>query len=159
MTSKERVLARERNRGKLAALDLIDRAPKMDGTAVIAEEDHIPAWSQSANYLNHPAGSPVRDEGQVWILLIPHRASDYAGGPSKNRALWGLAHTKDPHKAKPWVASYGTSGLYMVGECATWPVGGVDHVFRNKQDNNAYPPMTQNVEHYWEDLGEVSLWQ
>lgn len=155
MTSKERVLARERNRGKLAAQDLAARAPQMDGTSVIAEEDHIPAWNPKADYTSQPVGIPVRDEGQVWILLNPHNAANYPNRPSEIRALWGLAHTKDPAKAKPWVASYGTSGLYMVDECCTYPVNGVDHVFRNKQDNNAYPPMTQNVEHYWEDLGEV----
>ena len=159
MTSKERVLARERNRGRLAAQELAARAPQMDGTAIIAEEDHIPAWNPKADYTNQPAGIPVQDEGQVWLLLIPHNAAHYTGRPSGNRALWGLAHTKDPAKAKPWVASYGTSGLYMVDECCIWPVDGVDHVFRNKQGNNNYPPMTQNVEHYWEDLGEVSLWQ
>lgn len=147
------------NEGLRDALDLAARAPEMDGTAIIAEEDHIPAWNPKADYTKQPAGIPVQDENQVWLLLIPHNAAHYTGRPSENRALWGLAHTKDPAKAKPWVASYGVSGLYMVDECCIWPVDGVDHVFRNKQDNNSYPPMTQNVEHYWEDLGEVSLWQ
>lgn len=147
------------NEGLRDALDLAARAPEMDGTAIIAEEYHIPAWNPKADYTKQPAGIPVQDEGQVWLLLIPHNAAHYTGRPSGNRALWGLAHTKDPAKAKPWVASYGVSGLYMVDECCIWPVDGVDHVFRNKQDNNNYPPMTQNVEHYWEDLGEVSLWQ
>lgn len=147
------------NEGMRDALDLANRAPRMDGTAIIAEEDHIPAWNPKADYSKQPAGIPVRDEDQVWILLIPHNAANYIGRPAENRALWGLAHTKDPAKAKPWVASYGTSGLYMIDECCVWPVDGVDHVFRNKQDNNAYPPMTQNVEHYWDDLGEVSTWQ
>ena len=31
--------------GKADALNLASRAPDMDGTAFIAEEDHIPAWS------------------------------------------------------------------------------------------------------------------
>ena len=132
----------------------------MDGTAIIAEEDHIPAWSEKADYTAQPAGIPVQDEGQVWLLLIPHNAAHYTGRPSKNRALWGLAHTTDPHKAKPWVASYGTSGLYKIDECCTWlHPDGTTHVHRNKQDNNQYPPLTLNVEDWWEDLGEVSLWQ
>ena len=71
-----------------------------------------------------------------------------------------LAHTKDPAKAKPWVASYGVSGLYMMDECCTYPTSdGSTHVFRNKHDNNEFPPLTLNVEDRWEDLGEVSLWQ
>ncbi len=146
--------------GRRNALDLANRAPDMDGTAIIAEEDHIPAWSEKADYTAQPAGIPVQDEGQVWLLLIPHRAADYVGRPATLRALWGLAHTKDPAKAKPWVASYGQSGWYLLDECCTWPFGdGTDHVFRNLHDNNEFPPLTLNVEDRWEDLGEVSLWQ
>ena len=168
MTSKERVLQRERDRavpvgkvqGKADALDLASRAPDMDGTAIIAEEDHIPAWNEKADYTAQPAGIPVQDEGQVWLLLIPHNAAHYTGRPSKNRSLWGLAHTTDPHKAKPWMPSYGTSGLYKIDECCTWEhPDGTTHVHRNKHDNNEFPPLTLNVEDRWEDLGEVSLWQ
>lgn len=146
--------------GRRDALDLAGRAKDMDGTAIISEEDHIPAWNPAANYLKQPKGTPVRDEGQVWLLLIPHNAAEYTGRPSGNRALWGLAHTKDPHKAKPWVGSYGISGLYEIGECCTYPAADETlHVFRNKQPGNQYPPLTLTVEHFWEDLGEVSLWQ
>lgn len=146
--------------GRRQALDLIARAPELDGTAIIAEEEKIPAWSANADYLGQPAGIPVADEGQVWLLLIPHRAADYVGRPATLRALWGLAHTKDPAKAKPWVASYGVSGLYKIDECCTYPAAdGTTHVFRNKHDNNEFPPLTLNVEDRWEDLGEVGLWQ
>lgn len=164
MTSKERVLQRERDRahpvgkvqGKTDALDLAARAPHMDGTAIIAEEQKVPAWNVTADYSKQARGIPVSDEGQVWILLQPHRAADYQGRPATLRALWGLAHTKDPAKAKPWVASYGVSGLYMMDECCTYPVSdGSTHVFRNKYDNNEYPPLTLNVEDRWEDLGAV----
>lgn len=146
--------------GKADALDLAARAPGMDGTAIIAEEQKIPAWNANADYSKEAPGIPVSDEGQVWLLLIPHRAADYVGRPSTLRALWGLSHTKDPAKAKPWVASCGISGLYMVDECCTYPTAdGSVHVFRNRHDNNEYPPLTLNVEDRWEDLGEVSLWQ
>lgn len=146
--------------GRRNALDLASRAPKMDGTAIIAEEDNIPAWNQKADYSGQEIGIPVSDEGQVWLLLIPHRAADYSGRPSTLRAIWGLAHTKDPAKAKPWVASYGVSGLYALDECCTYPyTDGTAHVFRNKHANNEFPPLTLNVEDRWEDLGEVSVWQ
>ena len=166
MTSKERVLLREHDRGhpvgkvqgRADALDLAARAPEMDGTAIIAEEQKIPAWSAAADYSGQKPGIPVQDEGQVWLLLQPHNAAHYSGRPSGLRALWGLAHTKDPAKAKPWVASYGTSGLYMMDECCTYPhTDGTTHVWRNLYDNNEYPPMTLNVEDRWEDLGEVSV--
>ena len=146
--------------GRRNALDLADRAKNMDGTAIIAEEDHIPAWSASADYSKQPVGIPVRDNGQVWSLLIPHNAAHYTGRPETNRALWGLLHTKAPSKAKPWASSYGTSGLYKLDECCTYPAAdGIDHVWRNKHVNNEFPPLTLNVEDRWEDLGEVSLWQ
>lgn len=145
--------------GKADALDLANRAPDLDGTAIIAEEQKIPAWNPKADYTGQPRGVPVTDEGQVWLLLIPHRAADYVGRPATLRALWGLAHTKDPAKAKPWVASYGTSGLYRLEECCTYPAAdGSTHVFRNKYDNNEVPPLTLNVENRWDDLGEASLW-
>ena len=142
--------------GRRQALDLAARAPELDGTGIIAEEDRVPAWSPKADYTGQKPGIPVADEGQIWLLLIPHRAADYAGRPATLRALWGLAHTKDPAKAKPWVASYGVSGLYMVDECCTYPAAdGTIHVFRNKHDKNEFPPLTLNVEDRWEDLGEV----
>ena len=161
MTSKERVLDRERNRGRLAALDLAGRAKDLDGTAIIAEEDHIPAWSENAVYTADHVGFPVQDKGQVYTILMPHTPAHNPGSrPADLRAIYSLLHTKDPAKAKPWMESYGTSGLYRIDECCTWPhPDGTTHVHRNKQDNNQYPPLTLNVEHYWEDLGEVTKWQ
>ena len=147
--------------GRRDALDLAGRAKDMDGTAIIAEEDHIPAWSETAVYTADHVGFPVQDDGQVYTILMPHTPAHNPGSRPENlRAIYDLKHTKDPHKAKPWMASYGISGLYMVDECCTYPdYDGIDHVFRNKYDNNEFPPLTLNVEDRWEDLGEVSLWQ
>lgn len=153
--TKDESLEIMRQQGKADALDLQERSPSMTGTEIIAEESKVPAFDSTKDYSKWPVGSPVADEEQVWLLLIPHNAANYTGRPSENRAMWGLAHTKDPKKAKAWVAPYGISGLYMIDECCTYPVDGVNHVFRNKHDNNEYPPMTLNVEDRWEDLGEV----
>ena len=136
MTSKERVLQRERDRGRMAALALQDKAPEMTGTEIIAQEDHVPNWDAKKDYTGWKAGYPVADEGQVWVLLQPHNAAHYTGRPSTLRALWGLAHTTAPAKAKPWVAPFGTSGLYMAGECCTEN----GSTYRSTQDNNAYSP-------------------
>lgn len=144
--------------GRRQALALKDRAPNMTGTEIIQQENNVANWLSDKDYSTWPVGSPVADEGQIWLLIIPHRAADYSGRPSSLRALWGLAHTKDPKKAKPWVSSYGTSGLYKLDECCTYPhPDGTIHVFRNLYDNNEYPPMTMNVESRWEDLGEVFI--
>ena len=145
--------------GRRQALALQERAPAMTGTELIAEEDKIPAWNPNKDYTKWPAGTPVEDEGQVWILLQPHNSAHYMGRPSGLRALWGLAHTTDPAKAKPWVASYGTSGLYLINEVCTYPAAdGVEHVWRNLWDKNEFPPLTLNVESRWEDLGEVGIY-
>lgn len=136
MTSKERVLQRERDRGRMAAKELQTRAPEMTGTEIIAEEGKVPAWNPGKDYSNWKPGWPVADEGQVWVLIQPHNAAHYPGRPSSLRALWGLAHTTDPAKAKPYVAPYGTSGLFMAGECCTENGG----THRSKVDNNPYAP-------------------
>lgn len=151
------ILNTMRSQGRFDALQLILEAPDMTGTELIAEEVKIPAWSPTADYSNRSPGVPVQDEGQVWTLIIPHNAAGYSGRPATLRALWALAHTKDPRLAKPWIAPYGISGLYMADECCTYlnPTDGLVHVLRNLYNNNEFPPYTLNVESRWEDLGTV----
>lgn len=144
--------------GRRQALDLQARAPEMTGTELIAAENIVPAFDPSKDYSGWSVGSPVADEGQVWTLIIPHNAAEYPGTrPTTNRACWGLAHTKDKAKAKPWVASYGISGLYMTDEVCTFPHAGSGkiHVWRCTVDNNEYPPQTQGAENRWVEIGEV----
>ena len=147
MTSKERVLERERNRGRAAARDLAGRAKDMDGTAIIAEEDHIPAWRENAAYTTDHVGFPVRDDGQVYVILMPHTPAHNPGSrPADLPAIYGLLHTKDPTKAKPFKAPFGTSGLYMTGECCT--ENGATH--RSTHDNNPYAP--SEYPQWWEEV-------
>lgn len=134
--------------GRRAALDLQERAPGMTGTELISEETNVPAWDAQKDYTGWKPGCPAADEGQVWILLIPHNAAHYTGRPADLRSLWGLAHTTDPALAKPWVAPYGTSGLYLAGECCRYE----GRVWRNRYDGNEYPPMTPNAEDRWEEV-------
>lgn len=150
MTSKDRVLDRERQRGRAAALDLAARAPDMDGTAIIAEEDHIPAWSENAVYTTEHVGAPVRDGGQVYTLIMPHTPAHNPGArPADLRAIYDLRHTKDPKRAKEFVTPYGTSGLWKLDECCTEN----GHVWRNLFDGHEYPPSV--LPDRWEDLGTV----
>lgn len=106
-----------RSLGRSDALKLREEAPKLSGTEIIDREYCAPAFDPQKDYSAFPAGSPVTDEGQVWLLLQPYNAANYEGRPSTLRALWGLAHTKNPAKAKPWVDALGTSGMYMKDEC------------------------------------------
>ena len=132
MSDKEYVLNILKEQGKTDAKMLRTRSPQMDGTELIEEEQKIPIYDPTKDYSGWNAGNPVTDEGQVWVLLQPHNAAHYGGRPSSLRALWGLAHTKNPEKAKPWVDPYGTSGMYMTDECYRSAAG---RVFRALQDN------------------------
>lgn len=142
-------------KGKADALDLAKRAPDMDGTQIIDEESKVPSWSETGVY---PAGAVVKDDGQVYTLLMNHRAADNLGvRPVNLRAIYDLRHTKDPKKAKYWVASLGISGIWKIDECCTYenPNDGLMHVLRNLYENNEFPPYTLNVENRWEDLGTI----
>lgn len=121
-----------RSLGRSDALRLRGEAKDLTGTQIIDREHSIPAFDGKKDYSAWPAGSPVTDEGQVWQLIQPYNAAHYEGRPSSLRALWGLAHTTNPAKAKPWVDAYGTSGMYMTGECYK---AEDDTVYRAKEDN------------------------
>ena len=124
-----------RSLGRADALALRKEAANLSGTEIIAREYSIPAFDPQKDYSGWPVGSPGTDEGQVWTLIQPHNAAFFDGRPSTLRALWGLAHTKDPAKAKLWVDALGTSGMYMKGECYKAADGTVK---RAKQDNLVY---------------------
>lgn len=124
-----------RSLGRADALALREEAVNLTGTEIISREHSAPAFDPAKDYSAFPVGSPVTDEGQVWLLLQPYNAAHYEGRPSTLRALWGLAHTTDPAKAKPWVDAYGTSGMYMQGECYI-DENGV--VWRCKNDNTVH---------------------
>lgn len=124
------------NAGRAAALNLQTAAASMTGTQIIAQEHNAPAFDPAHDYTGWPRMAPVADEDQVWLLLQPHNAAHYPGlRPSTNRACWGLAHTTDPAKAKPWVDPYGTSGMYMTGECYRAADGAV---YRCRADNTVH---------------------
>lgn len=121
-----------RSLGRSDALKLREEAHHLTGTQIIDREFSIPAFDGKKDYSEYPVGAPVTDEGQVWTLIQPHNAGNYAGRPSTLRALWSLCHTKTPAKAKAWVAPEGTSGMYMTGECYKDEDG---NVWQAKQDN------------------------
>lgn len=124
-----------RNLGESNALALRNDAAKMSGTQIIAQEYCVPSWSADKDYSAWPIGSPVSDNGQVWVLIQPHNAANYNGHPEDIRSLWGLCHTTDPTKAKPWIDAYGTSGMYMKDEYYK-DIDGVVH--RCRQDNTVH---------------------
>jgi len=150
MTAKNRVLHRERERGRAAALGLAARAPEMDGTALIAEQGHIPAWRENAVYTANHVGFPVQDGNQVYTILQPHAPANNRGvRPADLPAIYSIKHTTDPKKAKPYMAPNGTSGVYMTDDCAVED----GHVYQSTIDNNVWAPSSYPAG--WEDLGAV----
>ena len=118
--------------GRANALALREEAANLTGTEIIDREYSAPAFDPEKDYSAWPIGSPVTDEGQVWLLIQPYNAAHYTGRPSTLRALWGLAHTTNPKRAKAWIDPLGTSGMYMIGECYKADDG---TVYRSLQDN------------------------
>nr|DAV38384.1 MAG TPA: hypothetical protein [Caudoviricetes sp.] len=138
MESKEYVLSKMRDIGLQAAEVLQAKAPEMDGIALIDNEDDIPEFNPDKHqYLNWKVGEVVRDDGQVWQLLQPYDSTIYKDHPKDMRAQWSLCHTKDPAKAKPYVAPHGQSGMYMKDECC---IAGDGKTYKSKIDNNVWPP-------------------
>jgi hypothetical protein len=130
--TKDEAIAKMKEKGADDAAALRTKANTMTGTEIIAAEIAVPDFDATKDYSACPVGTPVADEGQVWKLIQPHNAANYSGRPSTLRALWGLCHTTDPAKAKPWVDANGTSGMYMKDECYKAADG---KVYRCKQDN------------------------
>lgn len=138
MEIKEYVLSKMRDIGLQAAEVLQAKAPEMDGIALIDNEDDIPEFNPDKHqYLNWKVGEVVRDDGQVWQLLQPYDSTIYKDHPKDMRAQWSLCHTKDPAKAKPYVAPHGQSGMYMKDECC---IAGDGKTYKSKIDNNVWPP-------------------
>jgi hypothetical protein len=139
MTSKEKVLHRERQRGRAAALNLASRTINdgLDGTAIIAEQEHVPAWREDAVYTLEHVGFPVQDGDQVYTILQPHTPAHNPGfRPADLPAIYSIKHTTDPKMAKDYMTPNGTSGMYMTGDCCR--VG--EKVFRSVVDNNVWHP-------------------
>ena len=150
MTAKDRVLERERSRGRAAALSLAARASGLDGTALIAEQGHVPAWREDAVYTTEHVGFPVQDGGQVYTILQPHTPAHNPGvRPAGLPAIYSIKHTTDPKRAKHYMAPNGTSGMYMKDECAVEN----GRVYRSVIDNNVWAPAGYPAG--WADLGAV----
>lgn len=146
LNKKDLILNLILEQGKADALNLRSRAANMDGTAIIAEEEKIPMFDPNKDYSLWAVGSPVYDivegEHQIFTLLIPHNAAYYPDvRPNNNRTLWSIAHTKDPAKARAFIAPSGISGIYMKDEVCTDPLSSDPcRVYRSLVDENAYSP-------------------
>ena len=150
MTSKERVLKRERDRGRMAAQEVQTKSAEMTGTELNRVCDCIPEFTESVkvkNMLERPVGFVCKSsEGRVVKLLQNYDSEIYKGEPEEYPALFGFKWSKDADKAREFIAL--STSPYMVGDCCKEE--GV--VFRSKVDNNVFSPS-----HYpegWERVEE-----
>ena len=138
MTAKERVLSRERQRGRAAALEVQERSASMTGTELYAADDRIPRFKvacEKQNMLNRPVGFVCKStEGRVVVLLQPYDSTIYIGEPESLPALWGFKWSQDPEKALPFVAM--STSPYSKGDCCT--ENGV--TYRSIIENNVWAP-------------------
>lgn len=151
MTSKDRVLARERERGRLDATDLQTRAPNMDGTALYAEDDKIPSFKTAVskmNMLNRKVGFVCKSSaGRVVRLLQNYDSTIYTQEPEELPAQFGFVWSNDPKKALPFIAL--STSPFNTGNCCTHE----GYVWRSGQDGNVWAPGTVGVK--WDNLGTI----
>lgn len=138
MTSRERVLARERQRGLEAAQLLQSRAADLTGTELYANEDRLPDFAaavEAKNMLDRPLGfTCISPEGRVVRLLQLYDSTVYPQPPEALPAQWGFKWSTDPGKALPFAAL--STSPYNRGDCCT--EGG--QTWRSTMDNNVHAP-------------------
>ena len=105
MTSKERVLKREYDRGRMAAQEVQTKSPDMTGTELNAVDDRIPRFAEAVkkkNMLDRPVGFVCKSTaGRVVKLLQPYDSTVYTQEPEELPAQWGFVWSQDPEKAQP----------------------------------------------------------
>lgn len=138
MTSKERVLQRERDRGRVAAMEVQTKAPEMSGTELNAVDDCIPRFAVAvakSNMLDRPIGFVCKSSaGRVVRLLQNYDSTIYTAEPEELPAQWSFVWSTDPAKALPFIAL--ATSPYAAGDCCTEE--GV--VYRSLIDNNTWAP-------------------
>ena len=138
MTSKERVLERERQRGRVAALEVQENASGMTGTELYAVDDRIPRFAKAIkkmNMLDRPVGFVCKSStGRVVKLLQPYDSTIYTQEPEDLPAQWGFQWSTDPAKALPFIAI--STSPFMKRDCCTEN----GNTYRSLIDNNVWAP-------------------
>lgn len=142
MTSRERVLKREYDRGRMAAMEVQEKAPSMTGTELNAVDDRIPQFKEAVkrmNMLDRHAGMTdgfvcKSSAGRVVRLIQNYNSDVFTGEPEELPAQWGFVWSNDPAKAKPFIAL--ATSPYMNGNCCTEN----GNIYRSKMDYNTHAP-------------------
>lgn len=142
MTSKDRVLARQREeareKGYSNALALQGKSADMTGTELNAQQGDIPDFAAACrvqNMLYRDVGFVCRSSaGRVVALLQKYNSDTFPQEPEELDAQWRFKWSKDPAHALPFVAL--STSPYYTGECCT--EDGV--VYRSTMDGNTHAP-------------------
>ena len=138
MTSKERVLKREYDRGRIAAQEVQEKSPNMTGTELYAVDDRIPRFAEAAkkqNMLKRTIGFVCKSSAGRVVHLIQNYDSDvFTAEPEDLPAQYGFVWSDDPAKALPFVAI--STSPYMKGNCCTEN----GNTYRSTIDNNVWTP-------------------
>jgi hypothetical protein len=144
--ARQRVLERERQRGRAAAQEIQSKADSMTGTELYAADDRIPRFEAACrkmNMLERKAGfTCLSPAGRVVRLIQPYDNTVYTQEPEVLPSLWGFKWSTDPAKALPFIAL--STSPYGAGDCCTHD----GKVWRSGQDGNVWAPGTPNVK--WE---------
>ena len=152
MTSRERVLKREYERGRVAAMEVQERSPNMTGTELYAVDDRIPQFKEAVkhkNMLERHAGLTDgfmcrSSAGRVVRLLQNYDSTTYTAEPEEMPAQWGFVWSTDPAKALPFIAL--STSPYNVGECCLNKAG---QPKASNIPNNVFDP--DENPRYWDD--------
>lgn len=140
MTSKERVLERERQRGKAAAQEVQEQSATMTGTELNAVGDRIPRFAEAVKKMNMKdrlAGFVCKSTaGRVVKLIQPYDSNIYTAEPEELSAQWGFVWSTDPAKALPFIAL--STSPYNECDCCT--ENGA--TYRSNMKGNVWAPST-----------------
>lgn len=143
MTSKEKVLKREYDRGRMAAQEVQERSSAMNGTELNAVDDRIPRFAEAVkkqNMLYRKAGQEdgfvcKSSAGRVVRLIQNYDSDTFTAEPEDLPAQWRMVWSTDPAKAKPFISS--STSYYNTGDCCLNAAG---EARRSKIDVNTFDP-------------------
>ena len=143
MTSKEKVLKREYDRGRMAAMEVQEKSTDMTGTELYAVDDRIPRFAEAVKHKNMLERKAGQEDGFVCkssagrvVRLIQNYDSDtFTAEPEDLPAQWRMVWSTDPAKAKPFISS--STSYYNTGDCCLNAAG---EARRSKIDVNTFDP-------------------
>lgn len=150
MDNKDFVINTLKQIGFKIAQELQNSIPDLEVTEIVAQEEYLPKFDNTRQYLNFKAGyTCISPKGNAVRLLQPYDSLVYPQEPEELLAQWGFYWSTDPKKAKPFIKS--AESPYYKGDCCIEK----DGVYQSTLDTaNVYAPSEYPAG--WEYLGNVS---